>query len=194
MVLLSRKEKEKLVIKLANEGKTIREIAKMVHLSLKDICKIINKETGDETSPQSNGEKKKQKSHYAQAFQMFREKKSLTEVVVELDLNAKTVIQYYEDYLSLKRMNILVDIYPEVLQKYNWNIFYHLYRKIKEEGLSKQDITDLIQNKNISKDLSYELEFYHKRISELKSRKLALEQEINSLQRRRDNYDGINPI
>jgi transposase len=46
LVLLSRKEKERMVIQLANEGKTIREIAKIVHISLKDICKTINKETG----------------------------------------------------------------------------------------------------------------------------------------------------
>jgi DNA-directed RNA polymerase specialized sigma subunit len=41
--LLSRKEKEKMVIVLANEGKTTREIAKAVHISLKDIGKIIRK-------------------------------------------------------------------------------------------------------------------------------------------------------
>jgi DNA invertase Pin-like site-specific DNA recombinase len=39
--------KEKLVIKLANEGNTTREIARIVHISLKDIGKIINRETGD---------------------------------------------------------------------------------------------------------------------------------------------------
>ena len=91
-------------------------------------------------------------------------------------------------------MEILVEIYPEILLNYNWNLFYHLFRKIKEEGLDKQDITEILQNKNISKDLKYELRFYHNRISELKDRKLALEQEINDIQRRIDNYDGINQI
>jgi transposase len=47
LLLLSKKEKEKLVIKLANEGKTTREIAKEAHISLKDIGKIIHKVTGD---------------------------------------------------------------------------------------------------------------------------------------------------
>ena len=32
-MLLSKREKEKLVVKLANEGKTTREIAKEVHIS-----------------------------------------------------------------------------------------------------------------------------------------------------------------
>lgn len=34
-MLLSKMEKEKLVIKLANEGKTTRQIAQEVHLSIK---------------------------------------------------------------------------------------------------------------------------------------------------------------
>ena len=46
-LLVSRKEKEQLVIKLAQEGKTTREIAKQVHVSLRDIGKIQHKLTGD---------------------------------------------------------------------------------------------------------------------------------------------------
>ena len=46
-LLLSRKEKEQLVIKLTQEGKTTREIAKQVHVSLRDIGKIQHKLTGD---------------------------------------------------------------------------------------------------------------------------------------------------
>ena len=197
MILLNRKEKEALVIKLAKEGKNTREIAKIVHVSLLNIGKIIARETGDAENLQNDKEKEKQqkpKSHYAQAFQMFRDKKSLTQVVIELDINGLTVLRFYEDYLTLNRMDILVEIYPEILQNYSWNLFYHLFIKIKEEGMDKEDITELLQNKNISKDLYEDVKFYHKCISDLKSRKLALEQEINSLQRRRDNYDGINPI
>ena len=46
-MLITRQEKERLVIKLAEEGRTTREIAKEVHISLKDIGKIIRKATGD---------------------------------------------------------------------------------------------------------------------------------------------------
>ena len=48
MLLLNKKEKEELVIKLAKEGKTTREIAEIVHMSLKDIGIILRKITGDE--------------------------------------------------------------------------------------------------------------------------------------------------
>jgi DNA-binding NarL/FixJ family response regulator len=49
-LLISKKEREKTVIEFANEGKTTREIAKQVHISLKDIGKILRKIAGDEES------------------------------------------------------------------------------------------------------------------------------------------------
>lgn len=47
-LLLSRKQKEKLVIKLAEEGKSTRTIANELHMSLKDIDRIIHRATGDD--------------------------------------------------------------------------------------------------------------------------------------------------
>ncbi len=69
-----------------------REIAKEVHISLKDIGKIIRKITGDE-DPNKEGndeEKEKQKrikylSIYTKAFQIFKDKKSLVDVSIDLD-------------------------------------------------------------------------------------------------------------
>jgi transposase len=195
LVLLSRKEKEKLVIKLANEGKTIREIAKIVHMSLKDICKIINKETGDDDHSQQqeiekqleNEKQKKWKSlsPYAKAFQMFKDKKPLEDVAIELDLKSNAVLDFFSEYLKLTKMDILVKIYKELGQ--DFPLLIHLYRRIKEEGLTKKQITEILQYKNKLKDLCYELRLYHNRISELKSRKSDLEQEINYLQEKRAN-------
>jgi predicted transcriptional regulator len=59
-LLLSRKEKEKLVIKLVKEGKTSKEIAKVVHISPTEIKKIIDKATGDAYSKPEVSEKEKQ--------------------------------------------------------------------------------------------------------------------------------------
>ena len=46
-MLITRQEKQRLVIKLAEEGRTTRDIAKEVHVSLKDIGKIIRTAAGD---------------------------------------------------------------------------------------------------------------------------------------------------
>jgi len=113
-VLISRKEKEKLVIQLAHEGKTTREIAKQVHISLRDIGTIIHKETGDDeiatTEKQKADELKKERekqerlkylSPYAKSFQMFKDRKPLEDEAIEMDLDTDTVLFYYKDYLRL---------------------------------------------------------------------------------------------
>ena len=198
MPLLSKKEKEKLVIKLANEGKTTREIARIVHISLKDIGKIINRETGDAEvlSKEEKGREKQKRlkslSPYAQAFQMFRENKTLSEVVVELDLDANTVLDYHGDYLRLVRMTNLVIIYHDL--KDDWPLFFHLYRRIKKEDLNKQDITDLTQNQHRLQDMNKSVQLYANFIEGQQLKMKELQQMINRLQSRIDNYDGINSI
>src|SRR3954470_9416793 len=145
-------EKEKLVIKLAHEGKTTREIAKQVHISLRDISKLIRKETGDDDEDDDFVTKEKQKhdenekereketrlkflSPYARSFQMFKDRKPLEDVAIELDLDTDTVLFYYKDYLRLLRMGWLVKIYYDL--KNDFPIFFYLYKRTKKEGLNK---------------------------------------------------------
>ncbi|MER5174415.1 MAG: hypothetical protein ABJB76_02145 [Candidatus Nitrosocosmicus sp.] len=197
-LLVSRKEKEKLVLKLAAEGKTTREIAKIVHISLKDIGKIIRKATGDyEELQKEEKEKEKQKqlkslSVYAKAFQMFKDKKSLAEVVIELDVEARVVLSFYNDYLNLARMNHLVGIYQDL--KDDFSLFFHLYKRIKKEGLTKQEITALLENQNKLSELEERVTFYNEHIQGQITQKTILEKEINGLRTKRDNYDGISSL
>ena len=125
-MLLSKKEKEKRVVELANQGKTTREIAKEVRVSLRSIGKILNKETGDDEAEKEL--KLKDKSDYAGAFQMFQDGRPLTEVAIELDIETPTVICYYGDYLKLVNMGRLVTIYNNV--KDDLPLFLDLYRRI----------------------------------------------------------------
>jgi hypothetical protein len=139
-LLLSKKEKKRIVIKLAEEGKTTREIAKIAHVSLLDISKIINKVTGDGEPSQQEIEKKleneEQKrwrslSPYAKAFQMFKDKKALADVAIELDIKTNAVLDFYNDYLKLTRMDILCKIYKELGQHFPF--FIHLYKGQKKK-------------------------------------------------------------
>jgi transposase len=97
-MLITRQENERRVIKLAEEGKTTRDIAKEVHVSLKDIGKIIRKATGD-SQREDEKKEKRQRSPYARAFQMFKDKLSLADVAIELDATADTVLNFHSDYL-----------------------------------------------------------------------------------------------
>lgn len=111
-MLLSKKEKEKRVVELANQGKTARYIAKEAHVSLKTIKQILDKVTGDNEGEEK--ERLKDKSEYAQVFKMFKDGRPLTDVAIELDIETPTVICYYSDYLKFVNMGRLATIYKEL--------------------------------------------------------------------------------
>jgi DNA-binding CsgD family transcriptional regulator len=179
-LLLSRKEKVEMVIKLAKEGKTTREIAKIVHMSLKDIGKILQKITGDE-DPKIESERLKRQlnlSDYAKAFQMFMQNKSLPEIIVSLDIDVNTVQAYYCDYLRLLNMKNLVDIYNEIGP--DLPLFLHLYRQIKKEELNKQEVTMLIQNQRKFIDMEKAIDLLYNHINYLRKEKEELREYIKN--------------
>ena len=142
-------------------------------------------------------EEKKQKwikslSYYAQAFVMFRDKKSLVDAAIEIDQDANIILNYYGDYLRLARMDGLVSIYRDL--KDDFSVFMHLYRRVKKEGLNKQDITKLLDNQNKLVEFDKCVDLYNDRIKELRLEKINFEKEINLLETQRDNYDGISPL
>jgi hypothetical protein len=66
MTILTRHERESLVLELYNQGKTIREIAKEARMSFRDIGVILNKtleektEASKEQGQNNNGEENNQ--------------------------------------------------------------------------------------------------------------------------------------
>ncbi len=173
-MILSKKEKEKLVIKLANEGKTTREIAKQVRISLRTIGQILNKVTGDDADEKD--QKLESKSDYAKSFKMFQDGRPLTDVAIELDIETPTVIRYYEDLLKLENMERLVTVYKEL--KNDLPLFLNLYRRIKKEGLGNQQIVELLKTPNRLLDLKEKVDLFNNHIQDLHTNKVKLEKEI----------------
>lgn len=148
------------MIKLANEGKTTREIAKDVRISLRSIGQILNKVTGDDADEKDK--KLESNSEYAQALQMFKEGKPLTDVAIELDIETPSVLCYYEDFLKLVNMRRLVSIYNEV--KDDLPIFLDLYRHIRKEELSKQQIVELLKDSHLLSELKHRVDLFNDHI------------------------------
>jgi hypothetical protein len=124
---------------------------------------------------------------------MFKDKKPLEDVAIELDIKSNAVLDFYFEYLSLTRMNWLVKIYKELGQ--DFPLLIHLFKKIKKEGLdNKQMISDLVKNQLTLKEMEIRIEIYSNYIREQQVKKKLLEQEINYLQERRDNGDCITSI
>ena len=81
-VVLNKKEKEQLAIKLYQDGKPIREIARQAHLSFGSIGKIIKtiNNNGDDNCSSS--------SKSTKALWMFKNGKRPIDVAIELDMSA----------------------------------------------------------------------------------------------------------
>jgi transcriptional regulator len=129
-------EKKNLVIQLHQEGKTQREIAKTVHMSVRDISKIIRKIDG---IPE-------EKSIETEALDLFYQGKKPIEVAVELNLNAQKISKLYKDYLKLEGFHKLVSVYDQI--NGNLNLFLKLYYAIIQNGIKPNEIVNLVKNSN----------------------------------------------
>jgi transposase len=91
-VILTRKQKEDLVIKLAEEGKSTRYIAEKAHVSLKDIGTILRRYTGEE---EEWPYREKGLSTCSRAFKLFKEGRNKVDVAIALDIDTDEVLGTY---------------------------------------------------------------------------------------------------
>jgi hypothetical protein len=118
-VVLNKKEKEQLVIKLYQDGKTIREIAQQVHMSFGDIGKIIRTIDSDDDT---NSDYCNNKSKSTKALYLFKSGKKPIDVAIELDISASEVEELQQEYWALNQLHELGFVYNEIrnyLQSFN---------------------------------------------------------------------------
>ncbi len=171
-MILTRKEKEGLVIQLASQGKTTRQIAQVAHVSPKDIGIIIRKFTGEEAEYQN-----KSPSITSRAFQMFKENKSRIDVAIALNLEADDVVILYEDYNRLLNLDKLMNIYKELGD--GVYLLDHLFHEMKWEGIAtKKKISRFVEMAGRITRLDEEELNICEQIGRLNSKKFELEREI----------------
>src|SRR5215469_1837097 len=137
---MNREEKEQYVIQLYKDNKSTREIAKLTHMSFRDIG-IVTKKV--KLEPHGEGGRLeeddiKSKSKTTQAFRLFSEFKSPVDVIIALVLPANQVRALYQEYLELEGFYRLAQIYEEA--KYDLDDLLRLHRIVKLLGLEKHDI------------------------------------------------------
>jgi hypothetical protein len=107
-LVLTRAEKEELVKQLYKEDKTIREIAKVAHMSFTDIAAIIRKETGEGNKNDNN---KPTMTKETQVLKLFKKGKTPVEVAIISGISSDETEDLYLGYLRLKNLHHLVSIY-----------------------------------------------------------------------------------
>ena len=101
-VVLNKKEKEQLVIKLYQDGKPIREIARQTHLSFGSIGKIIRT-----INSGGNDDNCSSSSKSTKALWMFKNGKRPIEVAIELDISASEVEEIRQEFWALNQLHEL---------------------------------------------------------------------------------------
>lgn len=137
--MLNKFEKEEFVIKLLNEGRTIRQIATEAHISFRDIGAIARKSKGEKEIESSSP-----KSLETHALILFAEGKNQVEVAIALDIPTNKVSDIYEEYLRLQNMETLVNAYEEI--KYDLPKFLKLFDVTNDSGLSVDDFVTAIDH------------------------------------------------
>jgi hypothetical protein len=149
-VVLTRRDKEQLVIKLHQEGKTIREIASAAHLSFSDIGTIIRRADGHDKDDDIGTKDLKDKSTDTKALFLFSIGKKPIEVAIELNLSASEVQNLLEEFWVLNELHELAFVYNEI--KTFLPSFLKLFHCLKNNKmLGEKYISDVL--KYIGNDL-----------------------------------------
>ena len=140
---MNREEREEYVVQLYKENNSIREIARLVHMSFRDIGVIINKAKLQAERERGYPNDEESKSPESQAFKLFSEGKSPVEVAILLDLAADRVRALYRDYWELTGRYKLVQIYEEA--RYNLSNLLRLHKIVKDLRLGEKEIIKVLE-------------------------------------------------
>ena len=162
-LFLNKFEKEKRVIELHLEGKTIRDIAKEIHMGFYDIgrrIKTYEKQQAAialEEKPESDSSNiKKKPSKSSQAFKLFREGKKLTEVAIELEIPAKKAVKLWTQFLKLERMYQCYEFYKDY--EYEIPRFLTINNFIKNNHVNIHNIVDILKKLKTYMTQNYEFQ------------------------------------
>jgi DNA-binding Lrp family transcriptional regulator len=130
-MILTREEKERLVIDLYNRRTPIRVIAKEAGMSFRDIGAIKKKAEEEKEASKEQAEKMSQS---AQAYKLFSEGKSPVQVAIALNIREPEVARVYVEYWKLVQHHSLSRIYEEIKDD-DIGYFVNLYRSAKAAGM-----------------------------------------------------------
>ena len=163
-----------MVIELHKQGKTIKEIAAIVHKNFRDISRIIKKyerqkelQAKREESNQSSQPKKPSIS--SQAFILFKEGKQIDEVKVLLDIPYKLAIGYWSAYLESIQMFEAFEFYQE--NSYDMPTFLRINNFLKLDNVYGKDIVNVLRKANDVNNLNQTILYLRGEIEKLKQTK-----------------------
>jgi hypothetical protein len=149
---VNEEDKRRIIDLYFNQGKTIREVCRIMGKSSHDITPVTKEHRIQlaQNYASINGEQSDD-AHTVQdrvipnvkAYKLFDKGKSPLEVASELNLPGPQVQQFYVEYWNLRKMHKLVTVYQEIQDSIGY--FLKLFRLGKQEGITPEQIMKLIQ-------------------------------------------------
>lgn len=142
-MILTRQEKEKMVLELHRQSKGTREIAQELKMSFSSIGAILRKEVQQKELAQ---ERVETRSVSTQAYSLFSRGKTVLEVAIELGLEADEAIRHQKEFWKLKQLDDLGRLYDE-LNGSVW-AYLKLYRLSLAAGMNTPQVISLLRIAN----------------------------------------------
>src|SRR5215207_1439416 len=185
---VNEEEKRRIIDMHFNQGKTIREVCKIMGKSSHDITPVTKEHRIRlaQNYALANGEQsdvvQREQDRVipnVKAYKLFDEGKSPLEVAAKLNLPGPQVQQYYIEYWNLRRMYKLVTIYQEIQNSIGY--FLKLFRLGKKEGLTPEQIINLIQMADNIHRLKEKFEQLQIEVIDIGMRKSVSKERLNTL-------------
>src|SRR5215204_7694110 len=185
---VNEEEKRRIIDLHFDQGKTIREVSKIMGKSSHDITPVTkehriqlaqnyvtdNREQNDDAHSVHD-----RVIPNVKAYKLFDEGKSPLEVAAELNLPGPQVQQYYVEYLNLRKMHKVVTIYQE--NKNSIGYFLELFRLGKKKGVTPEQIMKLIQMADSIHKLQEKLQQLQSEISDISKSKTVAKDQLKGL-------------
>ena len=142
-MILTRLEKEQLVLDLHNQGKGTREIAREVKISFSQIGAILKRAAQQREVGQVQAERT---SISTQAYELFSEGRTALQVTIDLKIKADEAIEHQKEYWNLQQLNTLHQVYDAIKDDI-WS-FVELYKLIKDAGTDQKQVKRLLEIAN----------------------------------------------
>jgi hypothetical protein len=132
---MNKKQKEALVLALAEKGESYREITKKAGVSPNTIKAVLNRAGLDESTSISS-----------RAFELFSEEKTPLQAAITLNLEAGQAIQYHQQYYMLLGCTEFTKVYPQIRDN-PWP-YVNLVNLVKKSGMGDGEIIELLKIAN----------------------------------------------
>ena len=126
---MDRRQKEALIIALAEKGKTYREIAKEAGVSPNTIKAVLNRAGLDQTTSISS-----------RVFELYSQDKTPLDVAITLGLKSEEALRYHQEYFMLLGCTEFTKVYLRI--KDNPWAYVNLVQLIQNAGMSNDEVVE----------------------------------------------------